>query len=165
MQDQLCHCADHHIPPISAVGSPDLPEVPASPKYFPEFHTPSIEVQSLGTVSLAPATPGPILVPPPIASPLPPSNVENIPPACCSNPPPSCAPLVPIEEVMSNAEDLDTIAERMEEALEEEVALSFEQPRARSSSSGSVFLITSHTPLHSSNATRRSSTKEKGRHL
>ena len=23
MQDQLCHCADCHIPPISAVGSPD----------------------------------------------------------------------------------------------------------------------------------------------
>ena len=44
MQDQLCHCADCCNPPIFAVGSPDLPEVPASPKYSPEFHTPSIEV-------------------------------------------------------------------------------------------------------------------------
>ena len=44
MQDQLCHCADHRNPPISAVGSPSLPVVPASPEYSPEFHTPSIEV-------------------------------------------------------------------------------------------------------------------------
>ena len=44
MQNCLCHCAEHRNPPISAVGSPDLPEVPASPKYSPEFHTPSIEV-------------------------------------------------------------------------------------------------------------------------
>ena len=32
---------------------------------------------------------------------------------------------MPIEEVMSNAEDLDTITKRMEESLDEEVALSF----------------------------------------
>ena len=44
MQNCLCHCAECCNPPISAVGSPDLPEVPASPKYSPEFHTPSIEV-------------------------------------------------------------------------------------------------------------------------
>ena len=125
MQDRLCHCADRRIPPISAVGSPDLPEVPASPEYSLEFHTPSIEVWSLGTVSLAPVTPEPILVPPPVASPLHPSDAENIPPACCSNPPPPRAPLVPIEAVMSNAEDSDTIAERMEEALDEEMALGF----------------------------------------
>ena len=91
MQDQLCHCADFRIPPISTVGSPDLPEVPASPKYSPEFHTPSIEVWSLGTVSLAPATLEPIPVPPPVASLLLPSDGENIPPPCCSNPPPPCA--------------------------------------------------------------------------
>ena len=125
MQDQLCHCADRCNPPIFAVGSPDLPEVPASPKYFPEFHTPSIEVRSLGTVSLAPTTPEPILVPPPVTSLLLPSDAENIPPACCSNPPPPRAPLVPIEEVISNVEDSDTIAERMKEALDEEIALSF----------------------------------------
>ena len=33
--------------------------------------------------------------------------------------------LVPIEEVMSNAEDSDAIAERAEQALDEEMALSF----------------------------------------
>ena len=32
---------------------------------------------------------------------------------------------MPIEEVMSDAEDSDAIAERVEEALDEEVALSF----------------------------------------
>ena len=57
MQDRLCHCADRRNPPISAVGSPALPAVPASPEYSPEFHTPSIEVQSLGSVSSAPSTP------------------------------------------------------------------------------------------------------------
>ena len=61
MQDQLCHCADRRIPPISAIGSPDLPKVPASPEYSLEFHTPSREFQSLCTVSLAPATLEPIV--------------------------------------------------------------------------------------------------------
>ena len=125
MQDRLCHCADHRNLPISTVCSPALPAVPASPEYSPEFHTPSIEVRSIGTVSSAPSTPEPIPIPPPVASPLPSSNVENIPPACCSNPPPPRALLVPIEEVMSNAEDLDAMAERAEQALDEEVALSF----------------------------------------
>ena len=124
MQNRLCHCAERHNPPISAVGSPDLPEVPASPKYSPEFHTPSIGVHSLSTVSSAPTTPEHILVPPPVASSLPSSDAENIPPACCSNPPP-CAPLMPIEEVMSDAEDSDAMAERAEQALDEEIALSF----------------------------------------
>ena len=125
MQNRLCHCAERCNPPISAVGSPDFPEVPASPEYSPEFHTPSIEVRSLGTVSSAPITLDPIPVPPPVASPLPPSDAENIPPACCSNPPPPRAPLVPIEEVMSDAEDSDSMAERAEQALDEEIALSF----------------------------------------
>ena len=124
MQNRLCHCAKRRNPPISVVGSPDLPEVPASPEYSLEFHTPSIEVWSLGTVSSAPMTPDPIPVPPPVASPLPPSDAENIPPACCSNPPPR-APLIPIEEVMSNAEDSNSLAERVEQALDEEIALSF----------------------------------------
>ena len=79
----------------------------------------------LGTVSSASLTPDPIPVPPPVTSPLPSSDVENIPPACCSNPPPPCIPLVPIEEVMSNAEDSDAMAERVEQALDEEIALSF----------------------------------------
>ena len=125
MQNRLCHCAERRNPPISVVGSPDLPEVPASPKYSPEFHTPSIEVQSLGTVSSAPSTPDPIPVPPPVASPLPSSDVENIPPVCCSNPPPPRALLVPIEEVMSDAEDSDSMAKRAEQALDKEIALSF----------------------------------------
>ena len=125
MQEQLCHCADRRNPPISAVGSPALPAVPASPEYSPEFHTPSIEVRSLGTVSSAPSTPDPIPIPPPVASPLPSSDAENIPPACCSNPLPPCALLVPIEEIMSDAEDSDAMVERAEQALDEEVALSF----------------------------------------
>ena len=124
MQNRLCHCAERHNP-ISAVGSPDLPEVPASPKYSPEFHTPSIEVRSLGTVTSAPLTPEAIPVPPPVASPLIPSDAENIPPTCCSNPPPPRTPLVPIEEVMSHAEDSDAMAERVEQAPNEEIALSF----------------------------------------
>ena len=95
MPDRLCHCADRRNLPISTVGSLALPAVPASPEYSPEFHTPSIEVRSLGTVSSAPLTPEPIPIPPPVASPLPSSDVENIPPACCSNPPPPRAPLVP----------------------------------------------------------------------
>ena len=44
MQNCLCHCAERRNPPISVVGSPSLPEVPASPEYSPEFHTLSIEV-------------------------------------------------------------------------------------------------------------------------
>ena len=60
-----------------------------------------------------------------MVSPLPLSDAENIPPACCSNPPPPRAPLVPIEEVMSDAEDSDAMAERAEQALDEEIALSF----------------------------------------
>ena len=125
MQNWLCRCAKHRNPPISAVSSPDLPEVPASPKYSLEFHTPSIEVWSLGTVSSAPLTPEAIPVPPPVASPLAPADAENIPPTCCSNPPPPRALLVPIEEVMSDAEDSDAMAERAEQALDEEIALSF----------------------------------------
>ena len=125
MQNHLCHCAESRNPRMSAVGSPDLPEVPASPEYSPEFHTPSIEVWSLGTVSSAPLTPDPVPIPPPVASSLPPSDVENIPLACCSNPLPPRAPLVPIEEVMSDAEDSDTMAERAEQALDKEIALSF----------------------------------------
>ena len=95
MQERLCHCANCRNPPISAVGSPAFPAVPASPKYSPEFHTPSIEVRSLGMVSSAPSTPEPIPIPPPVTSPLPSSDAENIPPACCSNPLPPRAPLVP----------------------------------------------------------------------
>ena len=76
-------------------------------------------------MSSAPSTPEAIPVPPPVASPLVSSNVENIPPTCCSNPPPPRAPLVPIEEVMSDAEDSDAMAERAEQALDEEIALSF----------------------------------------
>ena len=125
MQDRLCHCADRRNPPISAVGSPTFPAVPASPEYSPEFHTPSIEVRSLGSVSSAPSTPGAIPIPPPVTSPLPSSDAENILPACCSNPLPLHAPLVPIEEVMSDAEDSDAMAERAEQAIDEQVALSF----------------------------------------
>ena len=125
MQNHLCHCAERCNPPISAVDSPGLLMVPTSPEYSLEFCAPNIEVRSLGMVSSAPSTPEALPIPPPVGSPLPPSDAENIPPTCCSNPPPVHAPLVPIEEVMSDAEDLDAMAERAEQALDEEVALSF----------------------------------------
>ena len=104
-------------------------------------------VSLTGMVSLAPATLDPIPVPPPIASPLVPSDAENIPPACCSNPPPPHAPLVPIEEVMSDAENSDAMVERVEQALDEEVALSFfnRNNQGRGACCQAVHLLSHHT--------------------
>ena len=65
-------------------------------------------------------------VPPPAPeSPIPFSDAENIPPACCANPPAPRAPLQPIDEVVSDAEDSDMVAERLEDRIGEESALSF----------------------------------------
>ena len=89
----------------------------------------------------------PIPIPPPVTSSLPPSDAENIPPACCSNPPPPRAPLVPIEEVMSDAEDSDAMAEIAEQALDEEVALSFlnRNNQGQGAHHQAVHLLSHHT--------------------
>ena len=73
-----------------------------------------------------PAQHCPIPVPPPAPeSPILFSNAENVPPACCGNPPAPRAPLQPIEEVVSDAEDSNVVAERLEDQIGEESALSF----------------------------------------
>ena len=111
MLRRLCRCADRQGPPILAVGLPQPPPYARSPS--PEFHTPPIEVHPIEDAETPPETP--ILF----------SNAENIPPACCANPSTPRAPLQPIEEVVSNAEDSDLVAERLEDRIGEETTLSF----------------------------------------
>ena len=124
MSRRLCRCADHQGPPISAVGLPQPPPYARSPS--PEFHTPPIEVCSIEDAETPPPQTSPLPVPPPAPeSPIPFSDAENIPPACCANPPAPRAPLQPIEEVVSDAEDSDTVAERLEDRIGEESTLSF----------------------------------------
>ena len=53
------------------------------------------------------------------------SDAENIPLACFSNPPAPRAPLQPIEEVVSDAKDSNAVAERLEDQIGDETALSF----------------------------------------
>ena len=66
------------------------------------------------------------MVPPPAPkSPILFSDAENVPPACCANPPAPRALLQPIEEVVSDAEDSDMVAERLEDQIGDETALSF----------------------------------------
>ena len=108
----------------SAVVSPQPPPYARSPS--PEFHTPPIEVRSIEDTETPPSSPGPITVPPPAPeSPIPFSDAENIPPACCANPLVPRAPLQPIEEAVSDAEDSDAVAERLEDWIGDETALSF----------------------------------------
>ena len=124
MLRQLCRYADRQGPPISAVGSPQPP--PYAKSHSPEFHTPPIEVRSIDDTKSVPSSTGPILVPPPAPeSPIPFSDAENIPPACHANPPAPIAPLQPIEEVVSDAEDSDAVAERLEDWIGDETTLSF----------------------------------------
>ena len=124
MSRQLCRCADHQGPPISAVGLPQPPPYARSPS--PEFHTPPIEVRPIEDVETPPPQTSPLLIPPPAPkSPIPFSNAENIPPACCANPPAPRAPLQPIEEAVSDAEDSNVVVERLEDRIGEENALSF----------------------------------------
>ena len=124
MSRRLCRCADCQGPPILAVGLPMPP--PYARSSSPEFHTPPIEVHLIEDAKTPPSSPGLILVPPPAPkSPIPFSNAENIPPACCANPPAPRAPLQPIEEVASDAEDSDVVVERLEDWIEDETALSF----------------------------------------
>ena len=73
-----------------------------------------------------PSSPAAVPVPPPAPeSPIPFSNAENIPPASCANPPAPRAPLQPIEEVVSDAKDSNAVAERLEDRIGNETALSF----------------------------------------
>ena len=124
MSRQLCRCADRQGPPISAVGSPLPPPYARSPS--PEFHTPPIKVRPIEDAEMPPTQTSPLPVPPPAPeSPIPFSNAENIPPACCANPPTPRAPLQPIEEVVSDTEDSDVVAERLEDRIGDETALSF----------------------------------------
>ena len=124
MSRRLCRCADRQGPPISAVGSPQPPPYARSPSL--EFHTPPIKVHPIDDTESVPSSPAPVLVPPPAPeSPIPFSNAENIPLACCANPPASRAPLQPIEEAVSDAEDFDVVVERLEDQIGDETTLSF----------------------------------------
>ena len=123
MSRQLCRCAGHQGPPISAVGSPQPPPYARSPS--PEFHTPPIKVHPIEDAETPPQT-GLLPVPPPAPeSPILFSDAENIPPACCANPPAPRAPLQPIDEVVSDAEDSNVVMERLEDRIGEESTLSF----------------------------------------
>ena len=123
MSRRLCRCTDRQGPPISAVGSPQPPPYVRSPSL--EFHTPPIKVCLIEDTE-TPSSPGPIPVSPPAPeSPIPFSNAENIPPACCANPPTLRASLQPIEEAVSDAEDSNAVAERLEDWIGDQTALSF----------------------------------------
>ena len=83
-------------------------------------------MHSIEDAEMPPAQSSPLPVPPPAPeSPIPFSDAENMPPACCANPPTPRAPLQPIEEVVSDAEDSNMVAERLEDRIGEETALSF----------------------------------------
>ena len=124
MLRRLCRCADHQGPPISAVGWPQPPPYARNP--CPEFHTPPIEVRPIEDIKTPPAQSSPPPVHPPApASPIPFSDTENIPPACCANSPAPRAPLQPIEEAVSDAEDSNAVAGRLEVQIGNEIALCF----------------------------------------
>ena len=124
MSRRLCRCADRQGPPISAVGSPQPPPYARSPS--PEFHTPPIKVHQIEDAKTPPSQSSPLPVSPPAPeSPIPFSDAENIPLACCANPPAPRAPLQPIEEVVSDAEDSNVVTERLGDRIGEESALSF----------------------------------------
>ena len=126
MSRWLCRCADRQGPPISAVGSPLPPPYAKSPS--PEFHTPPIKVCPIEDAKSIPSSPSLVPVPPPAPeSPILFSNAENmnIPLACRANPPAPRALLQPIEEVVSDAEDSDTVVERLEDQIGDETTLSF----------------------------------------
>ena len=133
---QLCRCADHQGPPISAVGLP-LP-LPYARSPSLEFHTPPIKVCLIEDAESVLSSPASVPVPPPAPkSPILFSDAKNIPLACCANPPAPRAPLQPIEEVVSNAEDSDTVVQRLEDRIGDETALSF----LTGSNQGSVMFL------------------------
>ena len=106
------------------MGSPQPSPYARSPS--PEFHTPPIEVHPIDNAEFVRSSPAPVLVPPPAPkSPIPFSDAENVPPACCAHPLAPRAPLQPIEEVVSDAKDSDAVAERLEDQIGDETALSF----------------------------------------
>ena len=124
MSRRLCRCADCQGPPIPAVDSQQPPPYARSPS--PEFHTPPIEVRPIEDAETPPAQSSPLPVPPPAPeSPILFSDAENIPLACCANPPAPRALLQPIEEAVSDAEDSNVVAERLEDRIGEQNALSF----------------------------------------
>ena len=105
------------------MGSPLSPPDARSPS--PEFHTPPIEDCLIDDTVTAPSLPALVLVPPPAPEPpIPFSDAENIPPTCYANPSAPRAPLQPIEEVVSDAEDSDVVVERSEDQIGE-TAFSF----------------------------------------
>ena len=121
---QLCRCADHQGPLILAVGLPLPPPYERSPSL--EFHIPPIKVRLIDDAESIPSSPAPVPVPPPAPeSPILFSDAENIPPACCANPTAPRALLQPIEEVVSDAKDSDSVVERLEDQIGDETALSF----------------------------------------
>ena len=87
-----------------------------------EFHTPPIEVCAIEDTVTNPSSPVP---PPAPESHILFSNAENIPPGCCGNPPAPRARLQRIEEVISDVEDSDVVAERLGDKIGDEDALGF----------------------------------------
>ena len=93
---------------------------------FSRVPCPPIEVHPIEDASTTPSSLAPVPVPPPAPlSPLPVSDAENILLACCANPPATSAPLVPIEEVASDAEDSNGVTERLDDHIGNEDALHF----------------------------------------
>ena len=100
MARRLCRCADHQGSPISAVGLPLPPPYARSPSL--EFHAPPIKVHPIDDTESVPSSPAPVPVPPPAPRTL----------------------LQPIEKVVSDVEDSDAVAERLEDQIGDEIALS-----------------------------------------
>ena len=110
MARQLCRCADHQGPPISAVGSPQPPPYARTPS--PEFQTPPQEFMPVVDLPSSPPSAVALPVPPPVSqSPIPFPEQENTPLTCCFNPPMTEAPLVPIEVESDDAEGLGEVEE------------------------------------------------------
>ena len=121
MARQLCRCADHQGPPISAVGSPQPPPYARSPS--PEFHTPPLEFMPVANLPSSPPSPTALPIPPPVSqSPVPFPEQENTPPMCCSNPPMTEAPLVPIEVESHDVEGAGVVEESSRDRVDEGTA-------------------------------------------
>ena len=110
MARQLCRCADHQGPPISAVGLPQPPPYARSPS--PEFHTPPLEFMPIADLPSSPPSPTALPVPPLISqSPIPFLEQENTPPVCCAIPLTTEGPLVLIEVESDDAEGSGEVEE------------------------------------------------------
>ena len=110
MARQLCRCADHQGPPISAVGSPQPPPYARTPS--PEFQTPPQEFMPVVDIPLSPPSPTALPIPPPVSqSPIPFLEQKNIPPSCCANPLVTEAPLIPVEVESDDTEGSGEVEE------------------------------------------------------